>query len=250
MSASGPHLEAPVLDFAVAGARGSALVETTPAARQNWTRWEPLTGVVAVALWLVGVFVAEEAGNPPESEASPEEVLAWFQDESTAIVAGGFLFMLGGAFFLWFLGSVRTRLLAAEGPLAHLTAIAFAGGVATAVFLIATPGGDIAAGIEEDDLSPTSADALHDISDAFFVGAEVSAVVFTLAIGVAALRTGALPRIFGWLSAVLAVWLAIGPIGWAGLLLGFPIWVVALSILLTLPPRSRGAGEPLAPLGG
>jgi hypothetical protein len=198
-------------------------------------RWEPLTGIVAVALLLIGVFVAEEAGNPPESEASPGEVLAWVQDESTAIVAGGFLFMLGGAFLLWFVGCLRSRLLAAEGPAAHFTAIAFAGGVATAIFLIATPGGDLAAGIEEDDLSPTSADALHDISDAFFVGAEVSAIVFT---GLAVLRTGALPKIFGWASVVLAVWLAIGPIGWAGLLLGFPLWLVAASLLLVARPRA------------
>jgi hypothetical protein len=226
-------------------------VEAAPSARSEWTRWEPLTGIVAVALLLIGVFVAEEAGNPPDSDASPQEVLAWFQDESTAIVTGGFLFMLGGAFFLWFLGTLRTRLLAAEGPGAHLTAIAFAGGVATAIFLIATPGGDLAGGIEEDDLSPTSADALHDISDAFFVGAEVSAIVLTLATGLVVIRTGTLPKVFGWLSVLLAVWLVIGPIGWAGLLLGFPLWVVAASILLTLPPRpGRRADEPLAPVGG
>jgi hypothetical protein len=222
-------------------------VETGAAGRQDWTRWEPLTGVVAIALLLIGVFVAEEAGNPPDSDANPLEVLAWYQDESTAIVAGAFLMMLGGAFFLWFMGSLRSRLLAAEGAAAHFTAIAYAGGIATAIFLIATPGGDLAAGIEEDDLSPTSADALHDLSDAFFVGAEVSAIVLTLATGLVALRTGALPRIFGWASVVLAAWLAIGPIGWAGLLLGFPLWVVAASVLLVQPPRARAADEALAP---
>jgi hypothetical protein len=227
-------------------------MESRPPARQDWTRWEPLTGVIAVALWLIGVFIIEEVANPPESEASPEEVLAWFQDESGAIVSGGFLFMLGGAFFLWFLGSLRARLLAAEGPLGRLSALAFAGGVATAVFLIANPSADLAGGIEEDDLSPTSADALHDLGDAFFVGAEVSATVLTLATGFVVIRTGALPRVFGWLSVLLAVWLAIGPIGWAGLLLGFPLWVLAASIMLTLPPRApaRRADEPLAPAGG
>jgi hypothetical protein len=92
----------------------------------------------------------------------------------------------------------------------------------------------------------------HDISDVFFVGAEVSAIVLTLATGLVALRTGALPRLFGWLSVLLAVWLAIGPIGWAGLLLGFPLWVVAAAVLLVSPPRagSPAADEPLAPLGG
>jgi hypothetical protein len=227
-------------------------VEAAVASRQDWPRWEPLTGVAAVALWLIGIFIGEEAGNPPDSDASPEEVLAWFQDEATAIVTGGFLFMLGGALFLWFLGSLRSRLLAAEGPLAHLTAIAFAGGVATAVFLIATPGPDVAGGIEEADLSPTSADALHDLSDAFFVGAEISAIVLTLASGLAALRYGAFPRLYGWLSIALALWLVIGPIGWAGLLLGFPVWVIATSLLLTLRPVAAPPAreEPLAPLGG
>jgi hypothetical protein len=44
----------------------------------------------------------------------------------------------------------------------------------------------------------------------------------------------------------------IGPIGWAGLLLGFPLWVLAASVLLTLPRATEAAGrdEPMAPLGG
>jgi hypothetical protein len=227
-------------------------VETGTAVRQDWARWEPLTGVIAVALWLIGVFTLDGAADQPDSDASPEQVLAFFQDDADVILVGGFLFMIGGAFFIWFLGSLRSRLITAEGGLGRLSSVAFGGGLATAIFLIATPGGDVAAAIEEDDLSPTSADALHDMTDAFFVGAEVSAVVLTLAAGLVSIRTGALPKVFGWLSVLLAVWLVIGPIGWAGLLLGFPLWVLAASILLVLPSRPGGAraDEPLAPVGG
>jgi hypothetical protein len=228
-------------------------VEAGAAGRQDWARWEPLTGVIAVALWLIGVFTLDGVADSPDSDASPEQVLAFYRDDTDVILTGGFLFMIGGAFFMWFLSSLRSRLLTAEGGLGRLSTLAFAGGIATAVFLIATPGGDVAAAVEEDDLSPTSADALHDITDAFFVGAEVSAIVLTLATGLVAIRTGALPKIFGWLSVLLAVWLVIGPIGWAGLLLGFPLWVLAASVLLTLPQRpgrAARAEEPLAPVGG
>ena len=216
----------------------------------NWPRWEPLTGVLAVALWLLGAFIFDGAADTPDSDASPEEVLAFYQEDADKILFGGSLFMIGAAAMIWFLGSLRVRLLAYEGEPARHTSIAFAGGLATAIFLMGIPGADMAAAIEEDDLSPTSADALHDLGDLFFVGAEVSAVVLTLATALVVLRTGALPRLVGWLSILLAVWLVIPPIGWAGLLLGFPLWLIAISILLTLPPRSREASEPLAPAGG
>ena len=228
-------------------------VEARAAGRQDWTQWEPLTGVIAVLLWLIGAFTLDGAADPPDDDASPLQVLAYYQDDAKTILIGGFLFMVGGAFFIWFLGSLRSRLLAAEGGVGRLSSLAFAGGLATAIFLIATPGLDVAAAIDEDHLSPTSADALHDGTDAFFVGAEVSAIVLTLAVGVLAIRTRALPKVFGWLSVALAVWLLIAPIGWAGLLLGFPLWVLAASILLVLPPRAPAAApreEPLAPVGG
>src|SRR5918992_4610463 len=94
-------------------------------------RWMPLTGVVAVALWIIGVFVLESVS--PDGE-SGEEILAYLDDEDTSIFIGAFLIALGTAFFLWFVGILRAALYAAEGPPGRLTAVAFAGAIGKAVF--------------------------------------------------------------------------------------------------------------------
>jgi hypothetical protein len=49
-----------------------------------------------------------------------------------------------------------------------------------------------------------------------------------------------MPRWLAWVSFLFALWLLIPPIGWAGLLLGVPLWTVAVALLLWMRP----AGEP------
>jgi hypothetical protein len=63
-------------------------------------------------------------------------------------------------------------------------------------------------------------------------------VLFLIATGVLILRTGVLLRWWGWVTLVLALWLFILPIGWIGLLLGFPAWVLVTSILLWMGTRT------------
>jgi hypothetical protein len=204
--------------------------------RWEWERLAALAGIVAVVLWVVGVLIAGEV--PDEAE----EILTRFQEESGRILAGGFIFQLGALFFFIFLGALRLRLFAAEGPTGFLTAIAFAAGVAVAIFLLGVPGGEMSAALAEEDLDASSALALANISDLFFIGAELSAALLLVAVGLLILRYGPMPRWLAWVSFVLALLLLIPPIGWAGLLFGFPLWVLAVSVLLWMRP----AGEPVA----
>jgi hypothetical protein len=51
--------------------------------------------------------------------------------------------------------------------------------------------------------------------------------------------TGVLPGWWAIFSVLLAVVLWIGPIGWAALILGTPIWVLGTTILLVRPPQPR-----------
>ena len=197
---------------------------------RGFDRFFPLAGVVAVALWVIGLVIVEGASST--NAETPAENLAAYQEDALAISIGGFLFMLGAAFFLWFLGSLRSRLVAVEPPPSHLTAIAFAGGVATAICLLLVPGPNLAAAINEDDLSAEAAQAMAVVDDAFFVGAEVAAIVLLVATGLLALRTGVLPRWVAWLSFAIALVLVIAPVGWAALIFGFPVWVLAVSLLL------------------
>jgi uncharacterized protein (DUF58 family) len=66
------------------------------------------------------------------------------------------------------------------------------------------------------------------------------------------LRYGALPRWLGWVGLLFALWLLIPPIGWAGLLLGVPLWTLAAAVLMWMRPSGdvesgRRPSEPPAP---
>ena len=88
------------------------------------------------------------------------------------------------------------------------------------------------AAFDHANISDTSTDALVHVGDAFFAGVQLFAIPLVLATALATLRYGPLPRGFGWASAVLALILAIPPVGWLGVYLGLPLWVLLLSVLL------------------
>jgi hypothetical protein len=198
---------------------------------ERWERLAPLTGVAAVVLWIVGVFVTESVS--PEGD-SPAEILAYFEEEGTTILVGAFLFALGTAFFVWFLGSLRAAFLAGEGVPGRVTAIAFAGGVGKAVCDLGVVGGGVAGAIaaDEGELAPEAAQALSWVDDAFFVGAEFMALVLMAAAALIVLRTRVFPAWMGWLALLIAVGLLVVPVGWAFLLFGLPLWVLLASVLL------------------
>jgi hypothetical protein len=113
--------------------------------------------------------------------------------------------------------------------------------VATAMTLL-IPGPNLAGALAEDDLTPEAAQALTVMDDAFFVGAELAAALLLAATGFAILRYGALPRWLAWISFLFALWLLVPPIGWAGLLVGVPLWTIIVALLLWMRP----GGEPVA----
>jgi hypothetical protein len=207
--------------------------------RWAWERLAALGGIVAVVLWVVGVLVMESS-NPGGED--PAELLAWFQDDTGTILASAFIFMLGSVFYLVFVGALRGRLLAFEGPGAFLTSIAFGAGLATAILTMLIPAPNLSAAISESELTGETALAVSIIDDAFFVGAELSAALFLVATGLVILRYGALPRWLAWVSFLFALWLLIPPIGWAGLIFGVPLWTIAVAVLMWMRP----AGEPVA----
>jgi hypothetical protein len=214
--------------------------------RWGWERLAALAGIAAVALWIIGLVVQgeppEERDEATESGAGGADVLRWYNDETDTILAGGFIFQVGVLFLLIFLVALRGRLGSVEGPNGFLTLLASGAGIALAVFLLAAPSGDMAAAINNDELTPDSALALRLVGDGIFVAAEVSAALFVAATGLLVVRLRALPVWLGWLSFVLALLMLIPPIGWAGLVFGIPVWIVATSVLLYLrEPAPREA---------
>lgn len=203
--------------------------------RSGFGHLPALAGLVAVALWGLGIAIIGGGhvglpGGVPEESA--DEVLAHFREREDAVVTGGWLFMLGALAFLWFVGILRARLVAAEGGAGTISSIAFAGGVVTGAFVLAMPAGGLVAALGIDHVGAPEAAALNALEAVFFVGAELSAILLLTAAAIVVLRTAALPRWWAVASIVLAVWLVIGPIGWLGLLVGFPVWTAITSVLL------------------
>lgn len=197
---------------------------------ERWERYAPLTGVAAVLLWIVGTFLLEKDDRPEGKDTA--EFVAWVNQNDTAIIVGAIVFGFGVLFFLWMLGSLRASLFAAEGGSGRLATIAFAGGVATAISMMFTVLPHAQPAFDKDDTVDTSIDALVHVGDAFFGGVELFAIPLLVATALVTLRFGGLPRWFAWVSLVLALILAIPPIGWLGVIVGLPLWVLLLSVLL------------------
>ena len=195
-----------------------------------WERYAPLTGVVAVALWIVGAFLLEKDDRPDGKDTAA--FVVWVEKNDTAIVVGTILFAFGVLFFVWMLGSLRAAIVAGEGGTGRLATLAFGSGIATAICLMATylPQGQAA--FDHKNISDTSVDALVHVGDAFFGGVELFAIPMLVATALATFRYGVLPRWFAWISFALAVILVIVPIGWLGVFIGLPLWVLVTSVLL------------------
>jgi hypothetical protein len=203
----------------------------------NWARWErfaPLAGIVAVAMWVIGTIVAEST-DISDSDTGLE-VLAVFRNDTGTILTGGIIFVFGVVFFIWFLGSLRARMLLAEGGLGRLTSIAYGSGMLAALCLLFQVAPLVQGALDEDDLGPGAAQSLQVISEAFFGGTEITLIPMLIAVGLLTMRTRVFPMWLGWASFFLALVLVIIPIGWLGVVFLFPIWTIVTSVLLFLRP--------------
>lgn len=205
-------------------------------------RWATFAGVVAVVLWIVGVFVIESAGVTEEG-ATDAETLVHYQEDANSILLGSWIFMVGCLAFLWFAVVLRQRLGEAEGGSRMFSNVAFLGAAATGAFALLTAGPDVAAAISEEDLSEAAAGAMAVLGDAFFVAAELSAILLMVGAGAVALRSGLFPKAWAWFSFLLALVLVVGPIGWAALIFGLPLWILGTTYFLLR--RHGPAGTPL-----
>jgi hypothetical protein len=125
----------------------------------------------------------------------------------------------------------------AEGGRNTFTGIGFGGAVAVTVFGVGTAAGPLAVAINKNHVSAATAGALTHVDDLFFVGAELTLVALFAAAGVVAFHTGLLPKWWAALMWLVAVVLVIGPIGWAAMIFGLPIWTLVTTFMLM---RRRG----------
>ncbi len=211
-----------------------AMAPAVPARR--WEALAPLTGIAAVLLFVAAFIVHDVIGDTPDADAPASAFARYYEEHDGNIWLSSILISLAVFFLFWFIGVLRAVLSAAEGGVGRLAATAHSGGVAMAVLILASFGTQVSGAIlvsERDaGLAPDSAVAYWFIGDGLFVAAFYGAAVLVAATGVAALRTGALPRWLGWASLVIALVLLVPWINWAAFIFLLPLWIIAVSVLL------------------
>jgi hypothetical protein len=202
--------------------------------RQLWERWAPLAGVISVACSLVGVLFVL---NQPEAKDSNAKIVAYFADHSHRVQAavGFFVFLTGTLFLLAFLGTLRERLLAAEGQPGRLSALGFGAGVAAVPLwgismLLANAVSFTVSESSSFTVDPNTFRLLGVASYVTWVAALFVSSVVVWTTSAVALRTGVLPR---WYA---VAGIVVGFVQLFGLFL-FPfvawwLWVVVTSVLL------------------
>ena len=222
----------------VTGAPGTGFLSAT-----RWERFAPLTGVIAVILFIAGALVLDGAREPAE-EAPPAAYLAYFDRETDTIFAGSSLFFVGLVFLVWFAGALRARLAEAEGGAHRLASVSFGGAVLMAALMLGALGSQIsgAFAIDEDvALSPDAAQAIYYAGQGMFYGSFFGAALLTLAAGVVMVRTGVMARWLGWATFALGVILLVPWVGWAAFIFLMPIWAVLVSVMLFRSGSGEGA---------
>lgn len=86
------------------------------------------TGIVSVVAMVVGSALA---GSFPQADATPQQIQTFLTDNRTALLWQTFLFGIGAAFGIWFLGSLRAMLRRAEGGAGRISAVVYGGGILT-----------------------------------------------------------------------------------------------------------------------
>jgi hypothetical protein len=185
-------------------------------------KFAPLSGVVFVALYVASTLIAMKGS--PQFAAKPEEVLAYYHSHGDKIMLGGVLDIVSTPFWLLFLGSLRSAMGAAEGGAGRLTATAFGAGVAAAATGVSGTVLNVMASIRAGNgtLAEPVATVYFDATNVLAYTATAALIsAFTLALGVAALRYGAvLPKWLGVIAIIASIALLWPPISWAVLQLG------------------------------
>src|SRR5215207_10925405 len=200
--------------------------------RISWERLAALAGLAFVVLYVAAFALGIEVGE------SNREILDHYADSGNRAkeVVAFFLIAAAALAFLLFASSLRSLIARAEQEKAMLAAVAWAGGTACAVLVLAgnavSRATAFAAMSDDFQLDPNTRRLIEDIGFLLFVSGALAAILLVVAVSLAAIRHGLLPRWLGWAGFPAAALLPLA-IGFVGFLV-FLVWVLAVSAALAL----------------
>jgi len=207
--------------------------------RISWERLAALAGVAFVVLYVAAFALGIEVG------ASDREILDYYADGGNRVkeVVAFFLIAAAALAFIVFAGSLRSLIARVERESAMLAALAWTGGTSCAVLVLAgnavSRATAFAAMSDDFQLDPNTRRLVEDIGFLLFVSGALAAILLVVAVSLAALRHGLLPRWLGWAGFPAAALLPLA-IGFIGFLV-LALWMLAVSATLALRPIPAAA---------
>jgi hypothetical protein len=197
----------------------------------------PLTGILFVILVIVAFLVS---GETPSTDDSRQEIVDFYLDNDVSQQAASALLALGCVALIFFLGSLRRALRAAAGDEGGLSTVVLVGGLVIAVGASIFAGIGFTLGDAADELPPEAILTLNALNSDMFFTVAVGTAVFNLALGLAVLRHGGLPRALGWVALVIGI-AGLTPAGFFAFL-ATGIVIVWASVVLAM--RARETASP------
>ena len=195
--------------------------------RISWERLAALAGFAFVVLYVAAFALGIEVGD------SDREILAYYANSGHRTKEIFAFFLIAGAALalVVFASALRSLIAQAEQERAMLAALAWAGGIACAVLVLAANAVSRATAYTALDkkfrLDPNTRRLFEDTGFLLFASAALAAILLVVAVSLAALRYGVLPRWLGWAGFPAAALLTLG-IVFLGFLV-FAVWLLIVS---------------------
>lgn len=194
------------------------------------------SGVAGIAMFFGGMLVAG-VFPPPSPSRSMEEVVAFYQDNASRVLAGFLLIMISGMFVMPLVAVISVQLKRIEGSQAPvMTYTQLVSGAVGCVFITLPPVFFLATAFRPERLADITY-FINDFAWIMFIIIWPPAFMQCLSIGIAILRDKSPVPVFPRWVAYLNFWVAVGflpgsllvffksgPFAWNGL---FPWWIPA-----------------------
>lgn len=223
----------------------SVTVQNTELAREalRTPRAAAVAGILFAILFTASIVLIRLAIPEDLTTGNPSE---WAIERANIITLALTLAPFAGIAFLWFMGVVRSRLGKLEDQ--FLSTVFFGSGLLFLALLFVSAslaGGLITsyslapARMQESGMATFARAVMYNVSNVY---AMRMAGVFMISSATIWIRTGVMPRLFAYLSYVLALLLLVSINFSLWLILVFPVWVLVISIVLLVRVR-RGEIE-------
>lgn len=227
--------------------------------QRPWKESGAASGVVACVLFVLSLlaFLSTDPSGitPYPSIENAQDAPAYLAANLSAYRLTVLLTTLGLLMFLWFVGSLWSTLVRAEGVPARGSTLVAIGAVLGSGMMLVSAALSYTAALSTSPAQAADVPTLYTAAAVAFAMGGAGICLCLFAVGKVVLRTGVLGRGIGWLSliaglvaslAVISPFFEAGPLNPATGVLGrwlwwgvFVLWLLVLSIVLTLRERKQ-----------